>query len=170
MHYGLQPSGFIHPDLRNIKLYTRSFKVYGIWPQASKHTHTCAMQSRQCGARSGSPQLATKFAYYASIFPDARVNLLCSKLIQHNVDSPSGPCCISALAQFSHVDRLVGLVLLSSQSGDETTETAPTPLRYICGSPGQKSTVADFDRITAFEALNRSYGWGSYALCKLKNT
>ena len=30
-------------DLRNIKIYTRSFKIYGIWPQASKqasiHTH-----------------------------------------------------------------------------------------------------------------------------------
>jgi len=25
-------------DLRNIKIYTRSFKIYGIWPQASKHT------------------------------------------------------------------------------------------------------------------------------------
>ena len=25
-------------DLHNIKIYTRSFKIYGIWPQASIHT------------------------------------------------------------------------------------------------------------------------------------
>ena len=36
-------------DLRNIKIYTCSFKIYGIWPQtskqASKHTHACAQCS-----------------------------------------------------------------------------------------------------------------------------
>ena len=32
-------------DLRNIKIYTRSFKIYGIWPQASKHTHARAQCS-----------------------------------------------------------------------------------------------------------------------------
>jgi len=53
-----EPSGFTYRasptelDLRNITIYTRSFKIYGIWPQASKqaskqaYTHTCAMQSR----------------------------------------------------------------------------------------------------------------------------
>ena len=39
-------------DLRNIEIQTRSFKIYGIWPQASKqaskptYTRMCAMQSR----------------------------------------------------------------------------------------------------------------------------
>ena len=32
-------------DLRNIKIYTHSFKIYGIWPQASKHTHARAQCS-----------------------------------------------------------------------------------------------------------------------------
>ena len=46
-------------NLHNIKIYMRSFKIYGIWPQASKqaYTRTCTMQSHYCGARSGSPQL-----------------------------------------------------------------------------------------------------------------
>ena len=40
-------------------IWVRSFKIYGKWSvQASKRTHTCAMQSRYCGARSGSPQLS----------------------------------------------------------------------------------------------------------------
>ena len=45
-----EPSGFTHRasptelDLRNI-IYTRSFKIYGIWPQASKHTHARAQCS-----------------------------------------------------------------------------------------------------------------------------
>ena len=26
-------------DLRNIKIYARSFKIYGIWPQASIHLY-----------------------------------------------------------------------------------------------------------------------------------
>ena len=34
-------------DLRNIKIYTRSFKIYGIWPQtskqASKQAYTCTL-------------------------------------------------------------------------------------------------------------------------------
>ena len=43
-----EPSGFTHRasltelDLRNITINTRSFKIYGIWPQASKHTHAHA--------------------------------------------------------------------------------------------------------------------------------
>ena len=33
-------------DLRNIKIYTRSFKIYGIWPSKQAYTRTYAMQSR----------------------------------------------------------------------------------------------------------------------------
>ena len=53
-----EPSGFTHRasltelDLRTI--YTRSFKYMAANKQA--YTRTCAMQSRLCGARSGSPQ------------------------------------------------------------------------------------------------------------------
>ena len=32
-------------DLRNIKIYMCSFIIYGIWPQASKHTHARAQCS-----------------------------------------------------------------------------------------------------------------------------
>ena len=32
-------------DLRNIELYTHSFKIYGMWPQASKHTYAHAQCS-----------------------------------------------------------------------------------------------------------------------------
>ena len=32
-------------DLRNTKIYTRSFQIYSIWPQASKHTHARAQCS-----------------------------------------------------------------------------------------------------------------------------
>ena len=30
--------------------------IYGKWPQTNRHTHVSAMQSRWCGAHSGSPQ------------------------------------------------------------------------------------------------------------------
>ena len=56
-------------DLRYIKIYTRSFKIYGIWPQASKHTHARA----QCSHTSvelaqARPNYNFVFAVYISHF------------------------------------------------------------------------------------------------------
>ena len=49
----------LHVDLREIFEYVHlKFTVSGRSKQA--YTHTCAMQSRWCGARSGSPQLRRK--------------------------------------------------------------------------------------------------------------
>ena len=66
-------------DLRNIKIYTRSFKIYGIWPQASKQA-----QTRTCAMLSGSPQLS----YYNSLVHSSVVDCSCPTLMAGTLTLP----------------------------------------------------------------------------------
>ena len=68
-------------DLRNIKIYTRSFKIYGIWPQASKQA-----QTRTCAMLSSSPQLS----YYNSLVHSSVVDCSCPTLMAGTLTLPPG--------------------------------------------------------------------------------
>ena len=61
LHSGNSPPSTECTSSTFIKYFNvmRSFEIYAIWPQASiyLYRHTCAMQSQQCEARSGSSHL-----------------------------------------------------------------------------------------------------------------